>query len=137
MKKLVVCCICVAVTCLLTSVMVTSISLSFVGKNHKEEKINSKNFEEQKDLPSYEDEDLPLKDDDYIDSEEPLESSLAYIVKDYNGKVAVFEKDKIEPFKITDCLVSHLPNYDQRILKDGIEVKTELELERLLEDYCS
>jgi hypothetical protein len=108
-----------------------------VGKNHKEEKINSKNFEEQKDLPSYEDEDLPLKDDDYIDSEEPLESSLAYIVKDYNGKVAVFEKDKIEPFKITDCLVSHLPNYDQRILKDGIEVKTELELERLLEDYCS
>lgn len=63
--------------------------------------------------------------------------SLAYIVKDFNGNIAVFEKDKSVPFKVTQVNTRNLPKKDQDLLKIGIPVHSEQELAELMEDLCS
>lgn len=75
-------------------------------------------------------------------TEEPTESSYAteyktYVVKEYNGMVAVFEKGNTEPVKITDRCVSSLPETDRFKLVGGIEAASDTKLRRLLEDLCS
>ncbi len=68
----------------------------------------------------------------------PLDASISYIVKDFNGNIAVFTKNATSrPFKITDVYTKRLPMKDQLILKKGIEVETQNELNLLLEDLCS
>lgn len=63
--------------------------------------------------------------------------SLTYIVKEFKGNIAVFEKDNSAPFKVIEVPVSSLPIEDQNLLSNGIEVHGEKELCSLLEDYCS
>lgn len=60
-----------------------------------------------------------------------------YTIKEFFGKVAVFEGNSESPVKITDTAVSSLPDYDKKQLKDGVCAYGEKELKRLLEDYCS
>lgn len=60
-----------------------------------------------------------------------------YILKNYNGKIAVYESSSEKPIKITDTDISKLPKEDQAQLKLGIKAKSKSELNRLLEDYCS
>ena len=47
--------------------------------------------------------------------------SKTYIVKEYNGLVAVFYGDETRPIKITDCYVSSLPESDRKKLLSGIK----------------
>lgn len=63
--------------------------------------------------------------------------SLSYIVKDFNGNIAVFESDVEKPFKITDVNINTLPKVDQERLREGIYVTEQNELNSLLEDLCS
>ena len=63
--------------------------------------------------------------------------SLAYIVKEFKGNIAIFEKGKQDPFKIIEVPVSSLPIEDQNLLASGIEAHDEKELSSILEDYCS
>ena len=75
-------------------------------------------------------------------TEEASASSYAtgyktYIVKEYNGMVAVFEKGNAEPVKVTDRCVSALPEADRFKLVRGIEAASDTKLKRLLEDLCS
>ena len=61
-----------------------------------------------------------------------------YYLRDYNGKIAVYEEDSETPFKVTEAEVSALPVLDQKQLKDeGIKAQGKKELDRLLQDYCS
>lgn len=60
-----------------------------------------------------------------------------YVVKEYDGMVAVFEKGENKPFRITDTYVSSLPQADRDNLKNGIEVTSKEKLRRLVEDLCS
>lgn len=60
-----------------------------------------------------------------------------YIVREYNGLVAVFYNDMDKPVKVTDRYVSALPKQDIINLKQGIEVYNEEDLRKLLEDLCS
>lgn len=65
-------------------------------------------------------------------------TSISYIVKDFKGNVAVFEKNsENHPFKVTKVFTKRLPRKDQLILKNGIEVENQNELNSLLEDLCS
>lgn len=66
-----------------------------------------------------------------------VSSSLTYVIKNFNGSVAVFEEGNDKPFKITGVSVNTLPYADQEVLKNGIIVNSQSELTRLLEDYCS
>jgi len=62
------------------------------------------------------------------------DNSLSYIVKDFNGSVAVFEPENPTPVRVTGVYTSHLPKSDQKMLSSGIKVKTRSELNSLLED---
>ena len=57
--------------------------------------------------------------------------------KEYNGKIAVFEKGNEKPFKVTEVHISDLPEVDKQILKLGIETDNKKNLNTILEDYCS
>lgn len=61
-----------------------------------------------------------------------------YYLKDYNGKIAVYEENSDTPFKVTEEEVAALPVMDQKQLKgEGIKAQGKKELDRLLQDYCS
>ncbi|MEE0059340.1 MAG: hypothetical protein UE295_00790 [Acutalibacteraceae bacterium] len=60
-----------------------------------------------------------------------------YIVREYNGMIAVFYSGQDKPFKITDSYVESLPQQDIDNLKHGIIVDNEENLRKLLEDLCS
>lgn len=63
--------------------------------------------------------------------------SLSYIVKDFNGNIAVFEAEASAPFRVTGVSTSTLPKADQERLQDGIPVANQAELVAILEDFCS
>ena len=60
-----------------------------------------------------------------------------YIVKEYNGNIAVFYNGMETPVQTTDVSVNTLPYPDQKDLQIGIAVNSKEELTRLLEDLCS
>ena len=60
-----------------------------------------------------------------------------YIIKNFNGSLAVFENGKISPIRITDVDISSLPLVDQQLLQEGIMIENENDLSAMLEDYCS
>lgn len=55
----------------------------------------------------------------------------------FKGYVALFDKGAAEPRQIYPCPVSALPPADQQALEAGIPVRSEEELNRLLEDFLS
>lgn len=64
-------------------------------------------------------------------------SGISYIIKDYFGKVAVFEGEQSAPFRVLDTYTSTLPTYDRQLLKEGITVTGEDALRKLIEDFTS
>lgn len=56
-----------------------------------------------------------------------------YILKEYNGKIGIFENDAL--IYTLDTYVFTLPENDKKLLKDGITVSTKEELYELLEEY--
>lgn len=64
-------------------------------------------------------------------------TTSVYIIKAYNGKLAVFKNDEALPVKITDVIVSKLPLADQENINKGIIVNDETQLKKLLRDYSS
>lgn len=66
-----------------------------------------------------------------------IKENTLYCIKEYKGNIAVFENSKEKPFRITNIAVDELPTEDQKLLKQGIEVSNQEELNNLIEDYCS
>lgn len=64
-------------------------------------------------------------------------NSYTYIIKEYNGKLAVFESVQEKPYKVTNLSLTILPEYDKQLLQKGIEVSSVKELNKILEDYLS
>ena len=71
------------------------------------------------------------------DEEQSEQENFTFIIKEYQGKVAVFQGQASEPLFVSDVSISSLPLADKEILSEGIEVSSERELNRLIEDYCS
>lgn len=91
-------------------------------------------------LPNVNAESTPTPPQSSYEPEPPQSSSQTeqfYILKEYEGKIAVFSSDSDKPIKITNASVSKLPQSDQQNLKAGIQVQNQKELNRLLEDFCS
>ena len=89
-------------------------------------------------------EDVSGIDPQNIQANELSQSSLseefeayAYLIKEHNGRIAVFESDNDEPELVLNILVKYLPDYDRGQMKQGITVKDYDELVKLLEDYDS
>ena len=60
-----------------------------------------------------------------------------YEIKEYNGRVAVFSQNNSEPVKTTHIMTKELPEFDQKLLANGIKIYSDSELRNILEDYCS
>ena len=58
-----------------------------------------------------------------------------YTVKEYKGKIAVFDYGAATPVEILDCPLSSLPADEANKLKAGINVSTQTELQQLIEAY--
>jgi len=68
-------------------------------------------------------------------SESPVsQPEISYTVTDYGGKVAVFEDGKTEPMVVYDIYIHLLPENDIEILRKGIKITSESELQSCLED---
>ncbi len=63
--------------------------------------------------------------------------SYRYVLKEYEGKLAVFEYGSETPYEITEIFIHNLPDYDIILLSEGINVTDNKQLESLLEDYTS
>ncbi len=59
-----------------------------------------------------------------------------YILKDFNGRLALFENNSNIPLEVFDIFTSSLPQKDIERLNKGIETSYD-ELERVLEEYLS
>lgn len=66
------------------------------------------------------------------------EPDYAYIIREYEGRVAVFSAgDDNKPEMVLDLLVKYLPDYDRTQMQEGIRVKDYQELVSRIEDYVS
>lgn len=65
----------------------------------------------------------------------PLE--IGYYLREYEGELAVFRGTSSTPFKRVEANLELMSDYDKILLHDGIFVRTEKELNALLEDYTS
>lgn len=71
-------------------------------------------------------------------SQNPTDSNQQiYIIKECNGKIAVYKKGDFAPFMTTDTMTANLPKSDVLNLKNGIEVTGDAQLQKALEDFCS
>lgn len=87
------------------------------------------NFNSENDQNVLQNDDLNFEDKSKING---------YIIKDYDGKIAVFDiNDEEKPSKITTISVKDLPEADKNLLKEGIFAENEEVLNSILEDYCS
>ena len=66
----------------------------------------------------------------------PQEDSICFVVKEYDGKIGVFDT-KGTLLNIIDVYTKTLPKADQTLLREGIGLKSEDELRALIEDYSS
>lgn len=60
-----------------------------------------------------------------------------YIVRDYNGRIAVFGSAGGGPQQVFDVYTNQLPGDVQQQLKKGIHVRTHDDLLALIENYTS
>lgn len=65
------------------------------------------------------------------------EEAERYLIRDYQGRVAVFLEGVEEPEMIFDIYTKTLPELDQQQLTKGIPVEGYQQMTRLVEDYIS
>ncbi len=56
-------------------------------------------------------------------------------MKEYQGKIGIFLPTESEPYEILPTDISVLPEFDQIALRQGIELQSKQELNRLIEDF--
>lgn len=70
-------------------------------------------------------------------SRDPAPEATTYLLGEYDGRVSVLSPATREPEMIFDIFIRTLPDMDQELLRQGIQVSTYEELTRLIEDYIS
>ncbi|MDR0919240.1 MAG: hypothetical protein LBM93_08335 [Oscillospiraceae bacterium] len=61
---------------------------------------------------------------------------IGYVMKDYDGVVAIFRENSELPYQILDYPMYLLSDEDKMAVEEGITVETEQEMKRLIEDMC-
>lgn len=105
----------------LTVLIITSILISYSLLNNKIIEMNS-NKDIDNDIPTF----------DTIDTEENEERKF-YMLKEYNGKIGVYENNSL--IYTIDTYVFTLPEVDKQLLETGITVTSKTELFELIEEY--
>lgn len=63
------------------------------------------------------------------------QSSYSYTLKDFHGKLALYPNNSDTPTEVYEVYTHLLPEQDVLSLQQGIPLKSEAELQRLLEDF--
>ena len=63
------------------------------------------------------------------------QTNSQYIMRDYNGRIAVFRNGESSPEEVFDIFTSSLPKEEYERLMSGISVKDDSELQKLIEAY--
>ena len=63
--------------------------------------------------------------------------SLFVVLGSWKGYLALFDEDAAEPRQIFPCKVETLPPADQQALENGIRIRNDRDLNRMLEDFLS
>lgn len=58
-----------------------------------------------------------------------------YTICEYNGNVAVYKYGGKEPQTILDCKINSLPEADAENIRQGINIRTDDELQQLIEAF--
>ena len=66
---------------------------------------------------------------------EKEQKNYSYLMKDVNGKINIFEKNNTTPTIILEKPTIFLPEFDRKILSEGIYLSNKKELSNLIEDY--
>ncbi len=66
----------------------------------------------------------------------PLES-VGYVLREYNGNLGIFRGESESPYKIVTVNLNLLSDFDREALRIGIEMDSESEINRLIEDLTS
>ena len=64
-------------------------------------------------------------------------NNYEYLLKEYEGRLAVYKKNSTEPDMVFDLLIKMLPEYDRSMLQRGIYMETYEDAQRMVEDYTS
>ncbi|NLB36138.1 MAG: hypothetical protein GX824_02365 [Clostridiales bacterium] len=63
---------------------------------------------------------------------------ILYILKEYDGRVALYNmKEEEEPIEVYDVYTDSLPYDDYLLIKNGIKIESEAELQKIIEEYLS
>ena len=65
--------------------------------------------------------------------EEATEVTITYLIKEFNGKIGIFENDAL--IYTLDTYIFTLPQKDQKLLSEGISVSSKEELYEIIEEY--
>lgn len=76
----------------------------------------------------------PLPGGDSPPAEQP---EYLYILREYEGRLAVFAPGEDAPSAVFERFVHHLPAFDQIQLREGVRVYSQAELLERIEDYTS
>ncbi len=71
------------------------------------------------------------------DASRAAQQHLDFILKEYNGHLALFREHSEKPYRILELEVYLLSEEEQAAIAEGITAKSEEELEALLEDWDS
>lgn len=125
--------LCLVVTCILASL--TGLSLVYLGDNTTRS-VSSK--AELSQLPQVDSTvSSPFYTASLSQSSSQETRQVRYLMKNYGGRLAVFEAQQQSPLLVFDVYVNTLPEYDQQLLQEGISVEGEQQLTRIIEDYIS
>ena len=73
---------------------------------------------------------------DFKSKPKAIKSEVEYLVKEHNGKIAIFKSGNNEPLTVLDSpYIRDLPQKDQEMLINGIVATNKAELYEILEDY--
>ncbi|MBQ2774369.1 MAG: hypothetical protein IJF40_00575 [Clostridia bacterium] len=63
------------------------------------------------------------------------QTNAQYVMRDYNGRVAVFRSGEASPDEVFDIFTSSLPKEEYERLMGGIAIQDDKELQKLIEAY--
>lgn len=64
-------------------------------------------------------------------------SAAGFVIKEYEGKIGIFQIDSDRPIQVLEVYVETLPDTEQQRLKKGIVIWSEKDLRSLIEAYTS
>ena len=61
-------------------------------------------------------------------------NSACFVLREYDGKIALFRENEPQPIAVYETTLKSLYPADAELLREGIRVKSEDEITRLIED---